>query len=358
LIKPSWSVIVIYFFRIDDDTENNNDQDSMSQSLIKSFYPLPVLTEKSRAGSVNLSSVLLEKSPARSVNLSSVLLEKSPSRSVILKPVLLDPARSVNLLPVLTEKSPARSVSLSPVLVEKSPEKSPDKPLNPLTQMTCEKPTVPIETSTLEELANIDLDWFKDDLDFDSANESKVDSANEPKVDSAYKPKVDSANEPKVDSANEPKLNAPKDSSVSRTRSTESNKHDSAFSKLNVSSKPEETDFTSDTIHLADCVTSEQISNPSTKVRRKFEDDESALSGDTLDLMNDYNTLDLIAEDSKKRNFALKPDEASVSVKRDFARPDDSSFSRKRMILDLSCHLKSRGEVHRILVNEKVTLDR
>jgi hypothetical protein len=340
----------------------------MSQSLIKSFYPLPVLTEKSPARLVNLSSVLLEKSPARSVNLSPVLLEKSPSISVILSPDLEEksPSRSVTLSQVPTEKSPVMTVNLSPVLVDTArsvslppvlAEKSPDKPLNPLTQMTGEKPAVPIEASTLEELANIDLDWFKDDLDFDSANEPKVDSANEPKVDSAYKPKVDSANESKVDSANEPKLDAPKDSSVSRTRSTESNKHDSAFSKLNVSSKPEETDFTSDTIHLADCVTSEQISNPSTKVRRKFEDDESALSGDTLDLMDDYNTLDLIAEDSKKRNFSLKSDEATVSVKRDFARPDDSSFSRKRMILDLSCHLKSRGEVHRILVNEQVKLD-
>ena len=292
----------------------------MSQSLIKSFYPLPVLTEKSPARSVNLSPVLLEKSPSRSVTLSQVPTEKSPVITVNLSPVLVDTARSVSLPPVLAEKSP-------------------DKPLNPLTPMTGEKPTAPIEASTLEELANIDLDWFKDDLDFDSAN----------------KPKVDSTNEPKVDSANEPKLDAPKDSSVSRTRSTESNKHDSAFSKLEVSSKPEETDFPSDAIHLADCVTSEQISIPSTKVRRKFEEDESALSGDTLDLMDDYNTLDLIAEDSKKRNFALKPDEASVSVKRDFARPDDSSFSRKRMILDLSCHLKSRGEVHRILVNEQVT---
>jgi hypothetical protein len=166
--------------------------------------------------------------------------------------------------------------------------------------MTGEKPTVPIEASTLEELANIDLAWFKDDLDFDSANE------------------------PKVDSANEPKLDAPKDSSFPRTRSTESSEHDSAFSKLNVSSKPEETDFPSAAIHLADCVTSEQISNLSTKVRSKFEEDESALSRDTLDLVDDYNTLDLIAEDSKKRNFALKPDEASVSEKRDFARPDDS----------------------------------
>jgi len=316
----------------------------MSQSLIKSFYPLPVLTEKSPARSVNLSPVLLEKSSSRSVILSQVLEEKSPAITVNLSPVLLEksPSRSVILPPVLTEESPVITVNLSPVLVDTArsvslppvlAEKSPDKPLNPLTPMTGEKPTAPIEASTLEELANIDLDWFKDDLDFDTANE------------------------PKVDSANEPKLDAPKDSSVSRTRSTESSEHDSAFSKLEVSSKPEETDFPSDAIHLADCVTSEQISNPSTKVRRKFEDDESALSGDTLDLMDDYNTLDLIAEDSKKRNFALKPDEASVSVKRDFARPDDSSFSRKRMILDLSCHLKSRGEVHRILVNEQVTLD-
>jgi hypothetical protein len=305
----------------------------MSQSLIKSFYPLPVLTEKSPARSVNLSPVLLEKSPAGTVNRSPVLLEKSPSRSVILSPVPTEksPVITVNLSPVSVDT--ARSVSLPSVLAEKSP----DKPLNPLTQ----KPTAPIEASTLEELANIDLDWFKDDLDFDTAND----------------PKVDSTNEPKVDSANEPKLDAPKDSSVSRTRSTESSEHDSAFSKLEVSSKPEETDFPSDAIHLADCVTSEQISNPSTKVRRKFEEDESALSGDTLDLMDDYNTLDLIAEDSIKRNFELKPDEASVYRKRDFARPNDSLFSKKRMILDLSCHLKSRGEVHRILVNEQVTLD-
>ena len=259
----------------------------MSQSLIKSFSPLTVLAGNSHPRSDDPSPVFAGKLSPRSVDPTSVLAGKSTSR--------IEPP------------------------------------------------------STLDEFCNIDLDWFKDDLNFNSSSEPKVDS---------------------------PK-NSPH---ISQARTVE--KSDS-LSRLEDSSKPEERSFPSDALHLTDFVTPEESSNPSTNVRTAFDpsmngftksgtvnestkrgfakpDDESAFSGDTLDLV-EYDTMALVAEDSKKRDLSKsitafdatkhglsKCENDSTNL--DLSKHDESAVSK---IIDLCTRLSGRGEVQRVFVSEK-----